>query len=73
MYNKSGNMYNIYKHEQEQGRVLVTPREPYSETLFRLRNLYPRSTQNTNVVSSINFPNLSVSCLISFYWFIKII
>ena len=31
---------------------------------FRLRNLYPRSTQNTDVVSSINFFNPSVNCLI---------
>ena len=43
------------------------PWEPCSGTLSRLRNLYPRSTQNTDVVSSINFPNLSVSCSFTLY------
>ena len=38
------------------------PQIPCSGTIFRLCNLYPRSTQNTDVVSSINFSNLSVSC-----------
>ena len=42
--------------------MLVIPQEPYSGTLSRLRNMYPRSTQNTDAVSSINFPNPSVSC-----------
>ena len=40
----------------------VTPWKPCSETLFQLHNPYPRSTQNIDTVSSINFPNLSVSC-----------
>ena len=40
------------------------PPEPCSETVSRLRNLYPRSTQNTDAVSSINFPNPDVSCSI---------
>jgi len=31
------------------------------EPSFRLRNLYPWSTRNTDTVSSINFPNLSVN------------
>ena len=35
--------------------------KPCSGTVSRLHNLYPRSTQNTDVVSSINFPNLSVN------------
>ena len=43
--------------------VSITPREPFSKTLFRLCNLDPRSTQNTDNVSSINFPNLNISCL----------
>ena len=38
------------------------PRESFSGTLSRLRNLYPRFTQNTEVVSSINFLILSISC-----------
>ena len=67
MYNKSGNMYNMYKQEQEQDGVSVTQREPCSETLFQLRNLYPRSTQNTDAISSINFPNPIISLLISCY------
>jgi len=41
----------------------VIPREPFSGTLSRLRNLYPMFTQNTDIVSPINFSNLSVSCL----------
>ena len=41
------------------GRGASHPRETYSGTLFQLRNLNPRSTQNTEVVFSINFPNLS--------------
>ena len=40
------------------------PREPYSGTLSRLRNLYSRSIQKTDAVSPINFPNPGVSCLI---------
>ena len=36
-------------------------REPCSGTLSRLRNLYPRSTQNTDVIFSISFLNLDVS------------
>jgi len=59
-------MCNMYKQEHEQDGVSVTPREPYSGTLFRLRNLYLRSTQNIDV-SSINFPNPGVSCLILDY------
>ena len=43
----------------------VIPQEPCSGTLSRLRNLYPRSTQNTDAVFSINFPNPGVSCLIT--------
>jgi len=39
------------------------PREPYSGILSRLRNLYPRSIQNTDIVSPINFSNPSISCL----------
>ena len=45
----------------------VTLQESCSGTLFRLRNLYLRSTQNTDVVSSINFLNPSVSYLMSGY------
>jgi len=45
--------------------VSVTPREPCSGILFRLRNLYPSSAQNTDVVYSINFLNPSVSRLIT--------
>jgi len=37
--------------------------KPYSGTLSWLCNLHPRSTQNIDFVSSINFSNLSVSCL----------
>ena len=37
------------------------PREPYSRTFNWLHNLYPRSTQNTDIVSSINFLNPSVN------------
>ena len=33
------------------------------EPSFRLRNLYPKPTQNTDAVSSINFPNPSVTYL----------
>ena len=33
------------------------------EPSFRLHNLYLRSTQNTDIISSINFPDPSVSCL----------
>ena len=40
----------------------VIPQEPSSGTLNRLRNLYPKSTQNTDAVSSLNFLNPSVSC-----------
>ena len=36
--------------------------ESYSETVSQLRNMCPRSTQNKDVVSSINFLDLSVSC-----------
>ena len=43
------------------------PPEPYSGIVSRLRNMYPRSTQNTDVVSSINLLNPSISCLISGY------
>ena len=39
----------------------VIPQEPCSVTLSRLRNLYPGSTKNTDVVSSINFLNPIVS------------
>jgi len=39
----------------------VIPQEPCSGTLSRLRNLYPKSTQNTDAVSSINFLNSGVS------------
>ena len=56
-------MCNMYK--QEQNMVPFTPQESYSGTLFQLRNLYPRSTQNTDAVSSINFPNPSISCFMS--------
>jgi len=56
-------MCNMYKQEKEHDGVSVTPRKSYSGTLFLLRNLYPRFTQNIDVVSYINFPNLSVSCL----------
>ena len=42
----------------------VIPQEPCSGTLSRLRNLYPRSTQNTYAISSINFTNPGVSCSI---------
>jgi len=59
----SGNMYNMYNRNKNRTGVSITPREPCSETLFRLRNLYPRSTQNTDVVSSINFFNSGISCL----------
>ena len=31
--------------------------ESYSEIMFQLRNLYPKSTQNTDTVFSINFLN----------------
>jgi len=41
----------------------VIPWEPWSGTLFRLRNLYPRSIQNTDIVSPIKFSNLGISCL----------
>jgi len=47
-------------------------RELCSGTLFWLRNLYPRSTQNTDDVFSI-FSNSSVSCIISCYYIIEII
>jgi len=47
----------------------VIPREPSSGILRRLRNLYPRSTQNTNGVSPINFSNFGVSCLIILYFY----
>ena len=53
-------MCSMYKQEQEQDRVPVTPRESCSETLFQLRNLYPKSTQNTDIISSTNFLNPSV-------------
>ena len=56
-------MYNIHNRNMKQDGVPVTPREPYSGTLFRLRNLNPKSTQNTDVVSSITFPSLGVNCL----------
>jgi len=39
----------------------VIPWNPAVEPSFQLRNLYPRFTQNTDAVSSINFPNPSVS------------
>ena len=39
------------------------PPELCSGTVFRLRNLYSRSTQNTDIVSSINF-STGVSYLI---------
>ena len=39
------------------------PSELCSGTVFRLRNLYSRSTQNTDIVSSINF-STGVSYLI---------
>ena len=39
----------------------VIPQEPCSGTLSWLRNMYPTFTQNTDAVSSINVPNLSVS------------
>jgi len=37
------------------------PPEPCSGTVSRLRNLYPRSIKNIDAISSINFPNPSVS------------
>ena len=40
----------------------VIPQEPYSGTLSWLHNLYPRSTQETDVISSINFLNPNISC-----------
>jgi len=39
------------------------PPELCSGTVFRLRNLYPRSTKNSDIVSSINF-STGVSYLI---------
>ena len=48
-------------------RDVSYPLEPCSGTVSRLRNLYPRSTQNTDAVFSINFSNPSVSCLLHFY------
>ena len=57
-------MYNMHNRNMKQDGVSVTPREPCSGTLFRLRNLNPKSTQNTDAVSSINLPNPSVSYLI---------
>ena len=41
----------------------VIPREPCSETLFRLRNMYSRSIQNNNTISTVNFLNSDVNCL----------
>ena len=38
------------------------PPKSYSRTVSRLCNLYPKFTQNTDVVSFINFSNPSVSC-----------
>ena len=51
----------------ESAAETVTLNHACSETLFRLRNLYPKSTQNIDDVSSINLPNPSISCLISDY------
>ena len=39
----------------------------FSGTISWLRNLYPRSTQNTDVLSFINFSNPGVSCLLYYY------
>jgi len=41
----------------------VIPGNPAVEPSFQLRNLYSKSTQNIDVVSFINFSNLSVSYL----------
>jgi len=47
----------------------VTPREPCSGTLFRLRNLYPRSTQNTDVSSTIfSKPGVSYLMIMLLYY-----
>ena len=58
-------MYNMYNRNRM--GVPVTPREPCSGTLFQLRNLNLRSIKNTDVVSSINLPNPSVTCLMLAY------
>ena len=47
----------------------VIPQEPCSGTLSRLRNLYPRSTQNTDAVSSNNFPNPGISYSITLLFY----
>ena len=53
--------HNITVEEQNNNRWDVShPLESYSGTVFLLRNLYSRSTQITNAVSSINFSNPSV-------------
>ena len=46
--------------------ISVIPQEPCSETLSRLRYLYPRSTQNTDAIFFIYFPNPSVSYLLHY-------
>ena len=46
-------------------RDVSHPPEPRSGTVSRLRNLYPRSTQNTADVSFINFLNSGVGCSIT--------
>ena len=57
-------LYEQWNINSTYGMSLI-PQEPCSGTLSRLRNLYHRSTQNTDAVSSINFPNPSVSCSIT--------
>ena len=44
------------------GRGVSHPTGILQWTLFQLRNLNPRSIQNTDAVSSINFPNPGISC-----------
>jgi len=46
--------------------VIHSP-EPYSGTVSKLRNMYLSSTQNTDAVSSINFLNPGVNCLLLYY------
>jgi len=49
-------------------RDVSHPRKPCNGTLFRLRNLYPRSTQDTDIVFPINFFNHGTSCLITLFY-----
>ena len=53
-------LYEQWNNNSTDG-ISVIPREPCNGTLSRLRNLNPRSTQNTDAVSSINFSNPGVS------------